>query len=286
MAALIYGLVSFQGRADYSMKKQAIYRHFLAAHSPETKWDQSINPRSPDLLFEVVANLGINPSWNVLDIGCGHGNNVGELAQRFSCRVQGLEPVESIHEICASSASEGHVSDPEVFVQGDIESIPFDAAIFDLIWCRDMLVHVAWLEQGLKECYRVLKPGGFMVIQTTFATESMEPREQSRLCESLGLVPANLSQHNIEEAFLAAGFEVTSAQWLGSELAEFYEERDGLHLRDLMRIARINRKIPDFGEELDTSYLNLNVSLGLYTWGVYQLLGKLGIMVYVLRKAE
>ena len=35
--------------------------------------DRSLEPRSPELLYERAAALGITRSWRVLDAGCGRG---------------------------------------------------------------------------------------------------------------------------------------------------------------------------------------------------------------------
>ncbi len=262
------------------MDQDEIYQHLWAAHSNETQWDKSLNPRSPDFLFDVAAALGIDATWAVLDVGCGRGNHVCELVHRFGCQSTGLDPVQSNLVLCREAAGKQKMSRQIKFVKGSIEAMPFDAQGFDLIWCRDMLVHVQQLRQSLQECRRVLKPQGLMLVLTTFATDSMESREQSRLCEALGLSGNNLSRQHMEQCFAEAGFQVVARDWLGSELAEFYEERDGRSSRELRRLARMTRKNPGLNSDSDFA-----VSLAVYTWGIYQLLGKLGIMVYTLRKS-
>lgn len=263
------------------MDQEEIYQHLWAAHD-DTTWDQSLHPRSPDLLFDVARGVGITPSWNVLDVGCGRGQHVCELAHRFGCRTFGLDPLQSNLEDCAPAAAQWDVAPMVEFVQGGMEANPFASNTFDLLWCRDMLVHVADLKRGLEECARVLKPNGTLLILTTFATELLEPQEQSRLCTALGLTASNLSRPYVESSFEEAGFQLASTQWLGSELAEFYEERDGRYSRELRRLARMNRKQP--AVETKAEQASFAVSQALYTWGVYQLLGKLGLMIYTLEK--
>jgi ubiquinone/menaquinone biosynthesis C-methylase UbiE len=266
------------------VEQQEIYKYLWSAHASDGDLDNSLSPRSSDLLFDVVAGLGIDRTWSVLDVGCGRGNHACELASRFQCEVKGLEPVESNLQLCRESAIEWNVSDQVEFVQGTIEAIPFGSSHFDLLWCRDMLVHVQNLKLGLQECQRVLRPSGMMLILTTFATDLMEPQEKHRLCQALGLASNNLSPIFMEQTFLEGGFRVVSADWLGSELAEFYEERDGRYSRELRRIARMTRKKKQLEAQMGQS--NFEVSLALYNWGIYQLLGKLGLMVYTLKKAE
>src|SRR4028118_717063 len=123
-------------------EQQEIYKHLWAAHAKEMELDRSLNPRSPDLLFDAVDKLGIADSSVVLDVGCGRGNHVCELASRFGCHVKGLEPLESNLHLCHKSAMEWNVSERVEFIKGTIEAIPFGSDTFDLLWCRDMLVHV------------------------------------------------------------------------------------------------------------------------------------------------
>src|SRR4028118_381137 len=103
-------------------EQQKIYKYLWSAHASDADLDNSLNPRSPDLLFDVVAHLGIDPSWVLLDVGCGRGNHVCELASRFKCVVKGLEPVESNLQLCGESAIEWNVSTRVEFVEGTIES--------------------------------------------------------------------------------------------------------------------------------------------------------------------
>jgi ubiquinone/menaquinone biosynthesis C-methylase UbiE len=263
------------------MNQDEIYQHLWTAHD-DAVWDQSLQPRSPDFLFDVAHRTGINSSWTVLDVGCGRGQHVCELNHRFGCKTYGLEPLESNLKDCAHAAAQWDVTDRVEFVRGSMEVNPFAADTFDFLWCRDMLVHVPNLKQGLRECARVLKPGGILLVLTTFATDLMEKQEQNRLCDALGITPENLSQRYVELCLEESGFKITSIEWLGSELAEFYEERDGRYSRELRRLARMNRHQIDFDTTID--YTNFAVSQALYTWGVYQLLGKLSLMVYTLEK--
>ena len=43
------------------------------------------------------------------------------------------------------------------------EWLPLRARSVDIIWCRDMLVHVRDLNAASRECARILRPGGSML---------------------------------------------------------------------------------------------------------------------------
>ena len=55
--------------------------------------DESLNPRGPDVLYEIVGRQGLPEGASVLDIGCGEGKHSIELAQRFGFSVRGVDPV-------------------------------------------------------------------------------------------------------------------------------------------------------------------------------------------------
>jgi len=51
----------------------------------------------------------------------------------------------------------------------DLMNIPFNDNYFDIVMCCHILEHVPNLEKGLSEIYRVLKKGGFAILQTPFS---------------------------------------------------------------------------------------------------------------------
>lgn len=55
--------------------------------------DDSLHPRGPDLLHDLVAGYALPPGSAVLDVGCGEGDHTIELARRFRLAVRGIDPV-------------------------------------------------------------------------------------------------------------------------------------------------------------------------------------------------
>ncbi len=233
--------------------------------------DRSLAPRSPAMLYDVAAGLGLSADSAVLDLGSGRGNHSLELARRFGCRVYGLD--------LALSPLVRAESHPRVAqVNASALELPFKSGCFDLVWCRDMLVHVTDLKQVFLECKRVLKPGGRMLIFATWATELMEPAEADRLYQALAIVARNLSPEYFQGAVEQAGLHTYSVERIGSELIEYYEETDGRVSRELLRIARMRRAGARF------KGLRYESASAVYHWLVYLLLGKLESVVITLRK--
>lgn len=60
------------------------------------------------------------------------------------------------------------VKSPGLGLVGDIESLPFDAATFDMIECPAVLEHVRNPSKAVAEFFRVLRPGGILHIAIPF----------------------------------------------------------------------------------------------------------------------
>ena len=98
----------------------------------------------------------------VLDLGCYDGAiTVGYLAAG-AARVIGVD----IDEKAVATAKEQRGSENCEFHVGTIEGLPLDDNSVDSIVCYDVFEHVECPEPILKEVYRVLKPGGKMLIGT------------------------------------------------------------------------------------------------------------------------
>jgi SAM-dependent methyltransferase len=94
----------------------------------EEALDHSLDPRSSDMLFDLVAGFGLAPGAVAIDVGCGEGAQAIGLAERFGFSVTGIDPVRRhIEAGRAAAASTG-----TVFRLGTAEQIP--ARTRRLIW--------------------------------------------------------------------------------------------------------------------------------------------------------
>lgn len=244
--------------------------------------DRSLSPRSRDSLYDTVAEVGLGADDIVLDIGARDARHSIRLVERFECTAVAIDPVERNVMNALAAVDAQSMRDRIEVRRGGIEDIPAADHEFDLVFCRDMFVHIADPTPALSECRRVLKSGGHMVFYQTFATDLLEPAEAIQIYRDLAVVAERMSVADFERRVLAAGYVVESVDPIGSEWREAWEEDGtGTTSRQLLRTARMLRaKDAMVGELGELAY---RIELANALWGIYQMIGKLEPRVYVLR---
>jgi hypothetical protein len=145
-----------------------------------------------------------------------------------------------------------------------------------------VLNHVE-ISTGLSECFRVLRPGGTMLVYQAFATDRLEPKEAARLFQALAIVPENMASAYFEDTVRCAGFEVChretiDSEWRENGLEQGWGSLDGA----LLRLSRMRRQEEDLVREYGRSFYEASCAATL--WNVYQVLGKLCPMVHLLKR--
>lgn len=100
----------------------------------------------------------------VLDIGSGLGGPARWLAATFGCHVTGVDLVpeycRAAEEFTALTGMDGQVR----FLEGDAAALPLPDAGFDRAFSMSVLMNLPDLGAGCREAFRVLKPGGLLVL--------------------------------------------------------------------------------------------------------------------------
>ena len=129
--------------------------HALAALNP-TRFDYMRR-----VLFE---DLRLSPAGlRVLDIGGGGGLLAEEFA-RLGCAVTGVDPSDESLAVARAHAARAGLAIEYRRASG--EALPFGDADFDVVYCCDVLEHVADVRQVIAETVRVLRPGGIYLYDT------------------------------------------------------------------------------------------------------------------------
>lgn len=146
----------------------------------ETKVQTIFNAISNDYdLMNNIISLNQHSSWrnktmkemfvkdghDVLDVCCGTGDWTIQLAKKApGAHVTGLDFSENMLEVAKSKVSDyGNIS----LLQGNAMDLPFEQNTFNFVTIGFGLRNLADYKQAIDEFYRVLKPGGVLVILET-----------------------------------------------------------------------------------------------------------------------
>lgn len=100
----------------------------------------------------------------VLDVGCGPGELLREMARR-SARWDILVGSDFSAGMAAEAAGAADGL-PARFLVADAQANPFPAQFFDVVMARHMLYHVPDIDSAVAEAARILRPGGFFLTVT------------------------------------------------------------------------------------------------------------------------
>jgi ubiquinone/menaquinone biosynthesis C-methylase UbiE len=102
------------------------------------------------------------PIRTILDLGCGTGRFSEGLASRFGARVVGLDPSQKMLDHARRKRQRNDVH----YERGTAEAIPLVDGVVDMIFMSMSFHHFRDPERAARECRRVLRTDGTVVIRT------------------------------------------------------------------------------------------------------------------------
>jgi ubiquinone/menaquinone biosynthesis C-methylase UbiE len=123
----------------------------------------------------LLDNVPLRKGMTVLDVGCGNGFPLLELAQRLdaSSRLTGLDVWETALERARWKKERLQLTNVEV-LSCDAAKMPFPDKCFDLVVCNLGVNNFDHPEKVMSECYRVLKRPGRICLTTNVEGHFME----------------------------------------------------------------------------------------------------------------
>jgi ubiquinone/menaquinone biosynthesis C-methylase UbiE len=120
---------------------------------------------------ELVARLNVNPSTRLLDVACGTGIVARVAAERIGtgATIVGIDMNPAMIDVARETASnQGLAIDWQV---GNASELPFPDQSFDIVTIQQALQFFPDQHGALRECFRVLVPGGVIAIGVWSALE-------------------------------------------------------------------------------------------------------------------
>jgi len=161
----------FLGEKAGKLKKQE-YLHKLFSNQANIHYWESIYKRKDFwglsfrkrmyLALSWLDDLNLQKNAKILDIGCGAGVMVREIANR-GYEVFGMDysydMIKKAKGVCGVNA-ELNIK----FLQGDIESLPFKDSVFDMVSCLGVITYLKSEEKALREMSRIIRPDGILIL--------------------------------------------------------------------------------------------------------------------------
>ena len=113
---------------------------------------------------EAVRTAEISPGDEVLDCACGTGDLTQAFAETEASRVVGLDFTPEMLEIARDKREVLTHAGKIEYVEGDAQRLAFDDGSFDVVSIAFGIRNVQNPEQALAEFWRVLRPGGRLIV--------------------------------------------------------------------------------------------------------------------------
>jgi ubiquinone/menaquinone biosynthesis C-methylase UbiE len=169
-------------------------------------------------LADKLEGLGVDSSWHVLDLCCGWGVPTRYVAGRLGCRITGVDLTQRSVDF-ARKVTEGTEVEPLVrYEQGSALDIPIEDGGVDLVWSQDGFCHAPNRPRVLAECFRVLRPGGYLVFTDWLRGEFITREEFAAFCGAWSF-PGVETIDSYPPLLATAGFEMVSQEAVGREYA-------------------------------------------------------------------
>lgn len=141
-------------------------RHFGYYPSPTTvRWPFPLSRAQSAMQTQLLTTLSLPPGSHVLDAGCGDAHVAADLAVRGSLRITAFDIVERHCE-----RARAHVRRAGAAELVEVRRMGFDdlkevaGGVFDGVYTSEALLHARDPRGVVREFWRVLKPGGRVVL--------------------------------------------------------------------------------------------------------------------------
>ena len=176
--------------------------------------------RGMEATEELAGVLDAGPGDHVLDVGCGIGGPARYMADRFGCRVTGIDLTPEFCDAARHVTGLMGLGDRVVFEQGDATAMPFGDAAFDKVYSMNVSMNISDKTGFYTEIGRVLKPGGRLILSEIAQGPGGDveyPTPWARTAASSFLATPEETRAGLE----ACGFTVEGVRDTSEQVLEF-----------------------------------------------------------------
>jgi len=199
------------------------YRDVWGEHVHHGLWlrgDESREEAVRQLVQLVAEEARVAPGARVCDIGCGYGATARMLATEFRADVTAITLSEAQHTFAlASHATDAH---PVSYLLADWLTNDLPPESFDAAIAIESSEHMPDLAAFFRQAYRVLRPGGRLVVCAWLSANAPSARAERWLLEPIcreGRMPQMGTVADYHRIGAAAGFPTPNHRDLTPQVA-------------------------------------------------------------------
>ena len=155
-----YKETQFEYRIVWNWKTKSIPALHFGFYDENATTHQKALVRANEALAEWA---GIPNGARIIDAGCGLGHSAAWLAQRYNARVTGITIAPNQAEGATKRIAKAGVRNVDFLVANYLE-MPFEDNSADVVWAFESVCYATDKSAFYKEAFRVLKPGGLLVM--------------------------------------------------------------------------------------------------------------------------
>ena len=146
------------------------------------KNDKSLSNAILKMNDQILKNTSINSNSMVLDAGCGYAGTAMYIADKKKCHIEAITIVDEQVETAKKVINEKKLDKYINISNQDYTKTNFKDNTFDVIYGIESICH-GDKKVFLKEAYRILKPGGELIILDGFNTKEKKMYSEKELKE-------------------------------------------------------------------------------------------------------
>jgi len=147
----------------------------------------SLSPGGMEEVAKIVEGIDLSGK-KVLDIGVGIGGPACLLVTNHGAdKVTGIDVEEPVLKEAQATVASQHLQNQIDLQLVKPGPLPFDDATFDIVFSKDSIIHIPDKRALFGEVYRVLKPGGWVVMSDWYCSDAPFSEEMSSWLERTGL---------------------------------------------------------------------------------------------------
>lgn len=178
------------------------------------------------LIDKLSSLVGISPHDQILDVGCGMGGSTLYLAKHYHAHVEGITLSKKQIAIAYQSAIAENINHVVFKIEDAHQLKSYDDEHFDIVWSLESCEQFHDKLQFLKQAFRVLKPGGKLML-ATWCSDKEEyhgflAKQYRKLCMAFDL-PYMPTLEHYTTLLKSVGFDLTLCEDWSLQVAKSWD---------------------------------------------------------------